>query len=185
MSGSDDRSAGTLVLVVGPSGAGKDTLIGIARELIGTDDRVRFPRRIVTRESSAAEIHDTMTAEEFDTAARDGAFAFWWPAHGLKYALSAKIDDDLRRGVTVVVNVSRAVVAKLRQAYACKVVLVDAPRDVRAQRLAARGRRADGDQAARLDRAGEAFVPDLVIMNVGDPGEGGRVLADAILADAG
>jgi ribose 1,5-bisphosphokinase len=184
MSAGDDRSAGTLVLVVGPSGAGKDTLIAIARELIGADERVSFPRRIVTRESSPAEVHDTMTTEDFDAAARDGGFAFWWPAHGLKYALSAAIDDDLRRGVTVVVNVSRAVVAQLRRDYACKVVLVDAPRDVRAQRLAARSRRADGDQAARLDRAGEAFVPDLVIMNVGDPREGGRVLAGAILAEA-
>jgi len=184
MSGGDDSSSGTLVLVVGPSGAGKDTLIAIARDLIGANERVSFPRRIVTRESSAAEIHDTMTVEEFDDAARGGAFAFWWPAHGLKYALSATIDDDLRRGVTVVCNVSRAAVARLRQVYACKVVLVDAPRDVRAQRLAARGRRADGDQAARLDRAGEAFVPDLVIMNVGDAQESGRVLAHAILPDA-
>ncbi|MDQ2083629.1 phosphonate metabolism protein/1,5-bisphosphokinase (PRPP-forming) PhnN [Xanthobacteraceae bacterium Astr-EGSB] len=185
MSGGDDSSSGTLVLVVGPSGAGKDTLIAIARDLVGTNERVSFPRRIVTRESSAAEIHDTMAADEFDDAVRHGAFAFWWPAHGLKYGLPSAIDDDLRRGVTVVCNVSRAVVGRLRQTYAdCKVVLVDAPRDVRAARLAARGRRADGDARARLDRLGEAFVPDLVIMNVGDPGEGGRALADAILAEA-
>jgi ribose 1,5-bisphosphokinase len=185
MSGGDVPSVGALVLVVGPSGAGKDTLIAIAHDLIGTDERVSFPRRVVTRASSAAEIHDTMTADEFDDAVRHGAFAFWWPAHGLKYGLPSAIDDDLRRGITVVCNVSRAVVGQLRQTYAgCKVVLVDAPRDVRARRLAARGRRADGDQAARLDRAGEAFVPDLVIMNVGDAQESGRVLAHAILPDA-
>jgi ribose 1,5-bisphosphokinase len=184
MSGGDQPS-GTLVLVIGPSGAGKDTLIAIARDLIGKNDRVSFPRRVVTRASSAAEIHDTMTADEFDDAVRRGAFAFWWPAHGLKYGLPSAIDDDLRRGITVVCNVSRAVVGQLRQTYAgCMVVLVDAPRDVRAARLAARGRRADGDQAARLDRPGEALVPDLAIMNVGDPGEGGRALADAILAKA-
>jgi ribose 1,5-bisphosphokinase len=184
MIGADDRRAGTLILVVGPSGAGKDTLLAVARDLIGTNERVSFPRRIVTRESSVAEIHDTMTAEEFDAAVDRGAFAFWWPAHGLKYALSAAIDDELRHGVAVVCNVSRAVVAPLRKSYACKVVLIDAPRAVRAQRLAARGRRADGDADARLDRPAEPFVPDLVIMNVGDPAEGGRVLADAILADA-
>ena len=186
MSSGDDPSVGALVLVVGPSGAGKDTLIAVARDLIGANERVSFPRRIVTRASSAAEIHDTMTADEFDDAVRRAAFAFWWPAHGLKYGLPSAIDDDLRSGITVVCNVSRAVVGQLRQTYAgCRVVLVDAPRDVRAARLAARGRHADGDANARLDRHGEAFVPDLVIMNVGAAATGARILADAILAAAG
>jgi ribose 1,5-bisphosphokinase len=183
MSDGDDRQTGALVLVVGPSGAGKDTLLAIARELIGPHPRVRFPRRIVTRESSSAEIHDTMTSKEFEGAVQRGAFAFWWSAHGLKYGLPSAVDDDLRRGVTVVCNVSRAVVGQLRQAYAdCRVVVVDAPRDVRAARLIARGRRADGDADARLDRPGEAFAPDLVIMNVGAATVGGRALADTILA---
>ena len=44
---------GTLVVVVGPSGAGKDTLIGLARALCANDARVVFPRRIVTRSPSA------------------------------------------------------------------------------------------------------------------------------------
>jgi ribose 1,5-bisphosphokinase len=178
-------NTGTLVLVVGPSGAGKDTLIAIARELIGKHDRISFPRRIVTRESSPAEDHDTMTPEEFDGAIRRDAFAFWWDAHGHRYGLAAAINDDIRRGISVVCNVSRAIVPQVRRAYtSCKVILVDAPHDVRAQRIRARKRGTDGDEGLRLNRsAGEHLSADVVIVNVGDPRDGGQVLARAILAE--
>lgn len=174
---------GTLVLVVGPSGAGKDTLMAMAQDEIGPHAKVAFPRRIVTREASAAEDHVSIPPEAFDAAARDGAFAFWWQAHGLQYGLPAAIDADIRRGVTVVCNVSRAIVPRLRRTYTpCKVVLIEAPRDVRAQRLRMRGRAADGDESGRLDReAGDALAPNLVIDNVGDPAVGARLLANEIL----
>ena len=45
---------GRLVLVVGPSGAGKDTLIGLARAACADDGNIVFPRRVVTREASAS-----------------------------------------------------------------------------------------------------------------------------------
>ena len=105
---------GRLVLVVGPSGAGKDTLIALARDQCAGDAMVVFPRRIVTRPPSGSEDHDSVSPSAFDRAAGQGAYAFWWEAHGLKYALSAAIDAELRAGKTVVCNVSRAVVSALR-----------------------------------------------------------------------
>ena len=41
---------GALVLVVGPSGAGKDALIAAAREALEANTRFTFPRRVVTRQ---------------------------------------------------------------------------------------------------------------------------------------
>jgi ribose 1,5-bisphosphokinase len=146
--GTGQVGPGRLVVVVGPSGAGKDTLIACARGRLAGDPVIVFPLRIVTRAASAAEDHRTISDRDFATAAEAGAFAFWWEAHGLKYALPAGIDDDVRAGRTVVCNVSRGIVAALRRRYAClDVVLVTAPAEVLAARLAARGRASNGDIA--------------------------------------
>jgi ribose 1,5-bisphosphokinase len=170
---------GALVVVVGPSGAGKDTLIVMACALCADDPRIVFPRRIVTRPRSVAEDHDSVSPPEFDVAIGQGAYAFWWEAHGLKYALSAAIDTELRAGKTVVCNVSRAVVSALRERYAnVTAVLVTAPKDVLLARLAARGR--ESDVTERLDRAAPAtddLKPDIVIENTGDARLGASRLA--------
>jgi ribose 1,5-bisphosphokinase len=175
---------GALVLVVGPSGVGKDTLIALARQMCADDRRIVFPRRIVTREPSGAEVHDSVSVSQFDAAIGQGAYAFWWQAHGLKYALPAVIDADIRRGKTVVCNVSRAVVSRLRERYVdVSVVMVTAPKDVLLARLAARGRESGGDVAERLDRAvsaGEESAPDEVIENIGDPHDGAAQLAGVL-----
>jgi ribose 1,5-bisphosphokinase len=172
---------GALVVVVGPSGAGKDTLIALARAQCADDPCVVFPRRIVTRPRSEAEDHDSVTPFEFDAAIGQGVYAFWWEAHGLKYALSAAIDTELRSGKTVVCNVSRAVVSGLRERYAhVTVVLVTAPKEVLLARLAARGRESGGDVAGRVDRAAAEpnnLAPDILIENIDDPHIGASRLA--------
>lgn len=161
---------GRLVLVVGPSGAGKDTLIDLARAAHAGDADVVFARRIVTREASSFENNEQVTPDAFEKASARGAFAAQWTAHGLSYALPRSIDDEIRAGRTVIANVSRAVVAALRAAYAdVVVVLITAPVEVLAARLEARRRNSDGPIRQRLDRAAEHVIPDVTIENVGDP----------------
>jgi len=175
---------GRLVVVAGPSGAGKDTLLRFARNHLGGDSNIVFPHRVVTREPSAAEDHDALSEADFVAAVAAGAFAFWWYAHGLNYAVGAAVDDDIRAGKTVVCNVSRAVIAELRCRYAdVRVVIVTAPADVLTARLAARGRATDGPPATRLARSAPPqsdLAPDVVIENVGDLQDGGEKLVAAI-----
>jgi ribose 1,5-bisphosphokinase len=173
---------GRLFVVVGPSGAGKDTLLRLAQAHFRADPNVVFPRRVVTRKPSSAEDNAWIPDDAFATAVADGDFAFWWEAHGLKYALPATIDDDIRDGRTVVCNVSRAVVGELRDRYAdLRVVLVTAPPDILAARLAARARDTESDIDERLGRAvPQEMRPDAVIENVGDPGAGAARLVAAI-----
>jgi ribose 1,5-bisphosphokinase len=161
---------GRLVLVVGPSGAGKDTLIALAREACRGDAHIVFPRRVVTRESSPAEDNAMLSFDAFKQAAARGDFAVHWEAHGHCYGIPRTIDDDLRAGRSVVANVSRAVVPALRAAYAHVVVVgVTAPEEVLAQRLAGRARSSDGNLGERLHRSadGVAVAPEVTIINVG------------------
>jgi ribose 1,5-bisphosphokinase len=158
---------GKLVLVVGPSGAGKDTLLGLAQAACAEDRNVVFSRRVVTREASSAEDNEQISIEGFREAQARGAFAVHWEAHGHAYALPRSIEDDIRAGRTVVANVSRTVIAALRHAYANVVVVsITAPAEVLAERLAMRRRGSDGNIADRLARTVADAEPDVTIVNV-------------------
>jgi ribose 1,5-bisphosphokinase len=172
-----------LILVVGPSGAGKDTLIGLARAACAGDDCVIFPRRVVTREASAFEDNEQLNPDSFRQAQARGEFAVHWEAHGHCYALPRVIDDEIRAGRIVVANVSRTVVSAMRRAYADVVVVsITAPPEVLAERLAARSRGSDGRIADRLSRAVDdaAVAPDVIIMNVGSSEHHARELVQII-----
>jgi ribose 1,5-bisphosphokinase len=174
---------GRLVLVVGPSGAGKDTLLRLAQAACIDDHDIVFPRRIVTRESSAAEDNVALSPDEFHRALEHGDFAVHWGAHGHSYALPLDINDDIRAGRAVVVNVSRTVIAALRQAYANVVVVaITAPPEVLAQRLAARARHSDGNITERLARSVDdaAAQADVTILNAGSADYHARQLARVI-----
>jgi ribose 1,5-bisphosphokinase len=159
---------GRLILVVGPSGAGKDTLLGLAKAACTDDMNIVFPRRVVTREASSSEDNEALTPGAFQSALQQGAFAMHWEAHGHCYALPKAIDDDISAGRTVVVNVSRMVVEAMRRSYADVVVVaITAPPQILAERLATRARSSDGQIEARLRRSVEdAATPDVTISNV-------------------
>ena len=159
---------GRLILVVGPSGAGKDTLLGLAKAACTDDMNIVFPRRVVTREASSSEDNESLSPDAFQRALQQGAFAMHWEAHGHCYALPKAIDDDIRAGRTVIVNVSRMVVEAIRRSYADVVVVsITAPPQILAERLATRARSSDGQIEARLRRIVEdAARPDVTISNV-------------------
>jgi ribose 1,5-bisphosphokinase len=159
---------GRLVLVVGPSGAGKDTLLRLAKAACADDANIVFPRRVITREASPSEDNEEVSAGTFEEALTRGEFAMHWEAHGHRYALSRAIDDDIRAGRTVVANVSRTVIAAMRRAYADVVVVaVTAPPNVLAERIALRARGSDRLES-RLQRTVEdaSAAPDVTIVNV-------------------
>jgi ribose 1,5-bisphosphokinase len=168
-----DRAAtigpGRLILVVGPSGAGKDTLLDLARAACAEDCNIVFPRRVVTREASAFEDNEPISRDAFARALTEDAYAMHWEAHGHCYGLPRAIDDEIRAGRTVIVNVSRTVIGAMRQAYADVVVVsITAPPHVLAERIAMRSRGSDGRLEQRLGRTVEdaAVAPDVTITNV-------------------
>jgi ribose 1,5-bisphosphokinase len=190
ISTSTDRPApigpGRLVLVVGPSGAGKDTLLGLAKTACADDANIVFPRRAITREATASEDNEQLSPGAFQEAVERGAFAVNWEAHSHRYALRRAIDDDIRAGRTVIANVSRTVIGAMRRAYAdVTVIAIIAPPEILAERLASRGRRSDGKIEQRLGRIidDDSAAPDVTIVNMSSAEYHARQLMRIIKGD--
>nr|WP_202309716.1 MULTISPECIES: phosphonate metabolism protein/1,5-bisphosphokinase (PRPP-forming) PhnN [unclassified Mesorhizobium] len=170
---------GVFVAVVGPSGAGKDTILDFARRHFADESAVEFVRRVITRPSdTAAEDHDTLADAAFDEAEAHGAFALSWQAHGLKYGLPASVDTAISDGRVAVANLSRGALPALKERYLnVFVVEITARPEILAERLAARGRESRGEVLARLARQAQfdaSAIGAITIDNSGDRKEAGE-----------
>lgn len=135
--------------VVGPSGAGKDTLI---RGVLNGRPDLHLVRRVITRPTEAGgEDFEGVTPEDFAHRQTRGDFALTWEAHGLSYGIPKA---EVTGPGDVIFNGSRAALPEATRVFpGLHVILVTAPPAVLAVRLAARGREAAEDIRARLSRA--------------------------------
>jgi ribose 1,5-bisphosphokinase len=164
-------AAGSLVLVVGPSGAGKDTLIEAARAQLRDDPRFAFPMRIITRPTDPHERHVEVSEAEFDRLHAEGAFLLAWSAHGNRYGVPGGAATALEGGQTVVVNVSRTVIEEAcMRCSRVRVVNVTAGATILRQRLMARAREDGTAIDRRVARAESAVLPDSVSVDTIDNG---------------
>lgn len=152
---------GSFIAVVGPSGAGKDTLLALAREALAGDSDYVFARRIVTRRAlPSAEDHDSLDIAAFLAAEAEGRFCITWQAHGLHYGLPCAAAEAYEHGATVVSNVSRAAMERIAKRFPnLHVIEITAPRDVLVERLVGRGRETRAEIEVRLARAAELPAP--------------------------
>jgi phosphonate metabolism protein PhnN/1,5-bisphosphokinase (PRPP-forming) len=175
-------------LVVGPSGAGKDTLIDAARRQLAGDARFRFVRRDITRPREAGgEEHNAIDRDIFLNRRAAGAYALHWEAHGLGYGIPGDIAADLQAGRIVVASVSRSVIEDAAKKFRVRVLEITAPPTLLAQRLATRGREGAADIAARLARSVPLpqSIDVVTIVNDGTPEQGAAcVLAELRRATA-
>lgn len=142
--------SGRLVAVVGPSGAGKDSLIA---GLAAADPRLVPVRRVVTRPADATEPFLPVSEAAFARMVAAGAFALHWRAHGLGYGIPVEAAEAVAAGGVRLANLSRGVLAEAAEAFPAVTILsVTVPEDVLAERLARRGRETRADIAARLAR---------------------------------
>jgi thymidine phosphorylase len=162
---------GTFFFVVGPSGAGKDTLIDGVRTALAGRGYV-FARRVITRPAGAiGEDHEAETPEGFARREAAGDFLLAWKAHGLDYGLPATLLGALAEGAHVVANGSRAMVAALAERVPGMVVVeVSAPYELVAQRIASRGRETPEEVLARLARQVDPLPAGLLRQRVVNDG---------------
>lgn len=143
---------GQLVYVMGPSGAGKDSLLQQAVQRSAT--RVHLMKRYITRSAeSEGEDAFSLSPEAFDTMEAAGGFAMSWRANGLAYGIPAELDTLLAQGHTVLVNGSRAYCETAVQRYpSLLVVLIQVDPQLLMQRLVLRGRESLDEISRRLAR---------------------------------
>lgn len=179
-----------LIYIMGPSGAGKDSLMVAARSMLPAGTPVVFAHRYITRAADAGgENHVALSRAEFQLRLERGLFALNWERHGFSYAVGREIDMWMEKGLCVVMNASRAALSSALRVYPDLLpVLVTVSEDVLKQRLERRGREGAPDVALRLVQARMAVadVPGMVRFdNSGHLAERGRALAELIMDTAG
>lgn len=180
---------GNLIYLIGPSGAGKDSLIAYARGRLDGTSRLLFAHRYITRPVAAGhENYVALSDGEFELRRGYGLFLLDWAAHGYSYGIGSEVEQWLERGLSVLVNGSRDYLPVARQRQPGLVLCyVDAPRAVLRRRLLERGRETAAEIDARLERLSDQEVPAgcHVIDNSGSLDRAGRQFLDLLRAIAG
>ena len=164
---------GTLFLVVGNSGSGKDSIIyGTEKKYPQDLKKIRIVKRFITRPPDETEENYCITEEEFKYMEKIGKFALKWHIYKLDYGVPIEIDNWLKNGHQVLVNVSRTIVNDAREKYDnIKVVFIEVPFEVTLQRVTDRGRESGEllDMRVERARANQKFPEaDFVVDNSGD-----------------
>ena len=160
-------TSGNFFFVVGPSGAGKDSLIDGARQQLDPAQFIFATRTITRPADSGGEAHQACTQSEFTLLQQQGKFLITWQAHNLSYGLPSALLEALGTGQHVIANGSRAMVAHLSARVPNLVVVeIGAPAGILAQRLAQRGRESADDVAKRLARKAEPYPEGTRVLRV-------------------
>ncbi|UVA80081.1 phosphonate metabolism protein/1,5-bisphosphokinase (PRPP-forming) PhnN [Pandoraea commovens] len=177
-----------LFYVMGPSGAGKDSLLAYARAKLdhasSPHSLVCFAHRYITRAPSEGENHIALSHAEFSARHSLGCFALDWESHDYRYGIGVEIDAWMHAGANVVVNGSRAFLAQVVARYAERLHLVEirVDPDVRAQRLAKRGRESGDALDKRVAHNVAWTPPEGVPLSVVDNDGALEAAGDTLLA---
>ncbi|GHT86986.1 ribose 1,5-bisphosphate phosphokinase PhnN [Betaproteobacteria bacterium] len=148
---------GALIYLMGPSGAGKDSLLTALRQ--SDAKNLLIAHRYITRpvNSRDDEQHVFLSEAEFQGRRQRGLFSLDWQAHGDAYAIGTEVDNWLQYGFWVVVNGSREYLPTAKAKYGKRLIPVCllVTRKTLEKRLVARGRENAEQIAQRLERAGK------------------------------
>ncbi|MDH4450883.1 MAG: phosphonate metabolism protein/1,5-bisphosphokinase (PRPP-forming) PhnN [Rhodoferax sp.] len=175
-----------LIYTLGPSGAGKDSVLEWLKSRLPPGAAVHFARRCITRAAHpGAEQHEPLSPAVFATERAANAFGLCWSANGLDYGVRHAELQGPPGTQWVFVTGSRAYLSQAIARVPGLVVLhVTAAPEVLLQRLVARGRESAVSIQARLERTPPLERPPgttvLEIHNNGSLQDAGRQLELAL-----
>jgi ribose 1,5-bisphosphokinase len=173
-----------LIYVMGPSGAGKDSVLGWLREHLPKDMPVHWARRTITRPAAAGgEAHEATDAQGFEQLRSQDAFALSWHANGLHYGIRRTELAGLQEGRWVLVNGSRGHLPQVLKSHpGLQMVHITADPATLVQRLTQRQRETPEQIQQRIVRASAFVVPQGVIeiSNNGTLAQAGQALLLAL-----
>jgi ribose 1,5-bisphosphokinase len=141
---------------VGPSGAGKDTLLTWLKSRVRSSSLLHWARRTIDRPPSIefnAEQHESVEAEGFEKLLKEGAFAMHWEANSHRYGIRFQEIAPLYQFKWVIVNGSRGYLPTVAKDYPGLTVLhITADQELLRKRLIDRGRESNEMIEERLRR---------------------------------
>lgn len=143
-----------LIYTMGPSGAGKDSLLAWLKTHIPGDGRVHFAQRCIDRPCKPGdESHEALSTEAFVALQKHRAFGMCWQANGRLYGIKHAELTGPEGTRWVIVNGSRGYLSTAIEVYPHLHILhITASPDVLAQRLSSRGRETVEEIRSRLQR---------------------------------
>ena len=150
-----------LIYVMGPSGAGKDSLLDWLKSRLPPQSPIRFAKRTIDRPLQAlGEQHESVDAASFERLQKEKSFAMHWLANGRQYGVRHGELIPLQQQQWLLVNGSRAYLPEaLRQFDGLTVLHISASADILRARLLVRQRETPEVVEARVQRAVAFSVP--------------------------
>jgi len=164
-------NSGNLCFFVGKSGSGKDSIMLRAAEILTQENfKIYVVKRLITRASHPSEPFESISEEDFLKYKKENKFALDWYVYGKYYGCPVELEEYLKKGYLVFINVSRAILFTARKKYPkSKIFLIEVDVNLASQRIINRNREDDGlqEREARMEMDIEIPDPDLIVKNNG------------------
>ena len=160
-----------LYFFVGKSGSGKDSIMLKTAEILTQENlKIHVLKRLITRPPHPSEPFISVSEEEFLKFKEEGKFVLDWYVYGKYYGCLVELEEYLKKGYMVFVNVSRAILFNARKKYPkSKIILIEVDVKLATQRISNRSREDDKlqERKARMEIDIEIPSPDLIVKNNG------------------
>lgn len=150
-----------IVLIVGASGVGKDTLL----QNIKGEIKANFVKRYITRKPDTNEKNFYVDKEAFGILKDDDFFISTWKAHENIYGISK---NQIKKGLNII-SISRGAIKDFEDRYDdVTTIEIILPRKVLYKRLKSRGREDEEAIQKRLDRSYDKIDAENLIQFTND-----------------